>query len=174
MEWALGRTLWAPGTERALGRTLWAPGTERALGRTLWAHGLERTLWANGTERDLERTLWAHGMERTLWANGTERDLERTLWAPGLERAPQLEERDEARAQVQRNGFLIIKENKKSNKNHPKGENRQAGRQRTVAQSNITHTGRKTTDQHRTADARRLNRETNEGDTGGATETMIS
>ncbi len=39
-----------------------------------------------------------------------------------------------------------------------------------------THTGRKTTDQHRTADTRRLDRETNEGnegDTGGATETMI-
>ncbi len=32
---------------------------------------------------------------------------------------------------------------------------------------------RKTTDQHRTADTRRINRETNEGDTGGATETMI-
>ncbi len=35
----------------------------------------------------------------------------------------------------------------------------------------------RTTDQHKTADTRRLNRETNEGnegDTGGATETMIS
>jgi len=39
------------------------------------------------------------------------------------------------------------------------------------------HTRRKTTDQHKTADTRRLNRETNEGnegDTGGATETTIS
>ncbi len=40
---------------------------------------------------------------------------------------------------------------------------------------NITHTRRKTTDQHWTTDTRRLNRETNEGNegTGGATETMI-
>ncbi len=55
----------------------------------------------------------------------------------------------------------------------------QAARQKTGAQSNITHSikdTRKTTDQHRTADTRRLNRETNEGnegDTGGDTETMI-
>ncbi len=62
----------------------------------------------------------------------------------------------------------------KMNKNHSEGE-KHAGRQRTVA-VNITHTRRKTTDQHRTTDTRRINRETNEGnegDTGGATETMI-
>ncbi len=44
-------------------------------------------------------------------------------------------------------------------------------------QSNITYTERKTIDQHRITDTKRLNRETNkgnEGDTGGATETMIS
>ncbi len=43
-------------------------------------------------------------------------------------------------------------------------------------QFNITHTRRKTMDQHRTTDTKRLNRETNEGnegDTGGASETMI-
>ncbi len=63
----------------------------------------------------------------------------------------------------------------KKNKNQPEGE-KQATRKRTVTQSNITHTGRKTTDQHRTTDTRRLNRESNEGnegDKGGATETMI-
>ncbi len=63
----------------------------------------------------------------------------------------------------------------KKNKNQPEGE-KQAARKRTVTQSNITHTGRKTTDQHRTTDTRRLNRESNEGnegDKGGATETMI-
>ncbi len=52
----------------------------------------------------------------------------------------------------------------------PEGE-KQPGRQRTAVQPTYT------TDQHRTADTRRLNRETNEGhegDTGGATETMIS
>ncbi len=69
-------------------------------------------------------------------------------------------------------------------RNHPDREKhadtqagRQAGRQRTVVQFNIAHTRRKTMDHHRTADTRRLNREThegNEGDTGGATETMIS
>ncbi len=67
---------------------------------------------------------------------------------------------------------------KQKNINHPEGE-KQAGRQKTGAQSNIKHrklTWRKTTDQHRTADTRRLYRETNEGnegDTAGATETMI-
>ncbi len=62
------------------------------------------------------------------------------------------------------------------NKKHCEGEKqagRQAGRQATVTQSSITHIGRNTMDQHRTADTRRLNRETNEGDTGVATETMI-
>ncbi len=60
------------------------------------------------------------------------------------------------------------------NKNLPEGKKKQAT---TVTQSNITHTGRKTMDQHGTTGTRRLNRETNEGnegDTGGATETMIS
>ncbi len=109
-------------------------------------------------------------MERTLWANGTERDLERTLWAPGLERAPQLE-REMRRGSGAEEWILIIKENKKSNKTTPKEKNRQAGRG--LLQSTYTH-WTKDTDQHRTADARRLNRETNEGDTGGATETMIS
>ncbi len=65
----------------------------------------------------------------------------------------------------------------KRTKNTRRGENRQAGRQRTVTQSDITHTGRKTTDQHKTTDTRRVNRETNEGndegDTVGAIETMI-
>ncbi len=73
-------------------------------------------------------------------------------------------------------GLFNNKINKKFTKTSPKGKNRQAGRQATVTQSNITHTERKTTDQHRTIDTRRLNRETNEGnegDTGGATETMI-
>ncbi len=52
--------------------------------------------------------------------------------------------------------------NDKMYKNLPEGE-KQAGMQRTGTQSNITHTGRKTTDQHTTADTRTLNRETNEG-----------
>ncbi len=66
------------------------------------------------------------------------------------------------------------------NKNHPEGEKqagRQAGRQRTAVRADITHTRRKTTDQHRTEDTWRINRETNkegnEGDTGGATETIM-
>ncbi len=62
-----------------------------------------------------------------------------------------------------------------NNKNHPEGE-KQAGRKKTGAQSNMKLTWRKITDQHRTADTRRLYRETNEGnegDTAGATETMI-
>ncbi len=69
---------------------------------------------------------------------------------------------------------------KQKNKNHPEGEKKQAGRQKTGAQSNMTQYIKdtwKTTDQHKTADTRRLNSETNEGneeDTGGATETMIS
>ncbi len=45
---------------------------------------------------------------------------------------------------------------------------------RALCTVNITNTQCKTMDQHRTADTRRLNRETNKGDTGGATETMIS
>ncbi len=66
----------------------------------------------------------------------------------------------------------------KNKKNHPEGE-KQAGRQKTGTQSNMTHitlNTLKTMDQHRTADTRRLYRETNEdneGDTAGATETMI-
>ncbi len=78
------------------------------------------------------------------------------------------DETHEARTQVLENGsFLIIKWNK--------NEQKQAGRQRTVA-VNITHTRQKTKDQHRSTDTRRINRETNEGnegDTGGATETVI-
>ncbi len=69
-----------------------------------------------------------------------------------------------------------------NNKNHPEGEKqagRQAGRQKTGAQSTWNSHDEdtwKTTDQHRTADTRRLYRDTNEGndgDTAGATETMI-
>ncbi len=66
---------------------------------------------------------------------------------------------------------------KQKNINHPEGE-KQAGRQKTGTQStsySVKDT-RKTTDQHRTADTRRLYRETNEGnegDTAEATETMI-
>ncbi len=66
-----------------------------------------------------------------------------------------------------------------NNKNYPEGE-KQASRQKTGAQSNMKHSHDvdtwKTTDQHRTAETRRLYRETNEGnegDTAGATETMI-
>ncbi len=43
---------------------------------------------------------------------------------------------------------------KKNNKSHPEGE-KKAARQKTGTQSNITHIGRKTTDQHRTTDTRR-------------------
>ncbi len=61
------------------------------------------------------------------------------------------------------------------NKNHPRGKNRQ-GRQRAAVQADITHT-MKTTDQHRTTDTWRLNKETNEegneGDTGGPAETIM-
>ncbi len=61
-------------------------------------------------------------------------------------------------------------------KSHPEGwggggGDRQSGRG--LLHSQTSHT-RKTTDQHRTTDTRMLNRETNEGNTGGATETMIS
>ncbi len=78
---------------------------------------------------------------------------------------------------MQRNQ-VFNKNETKMNKNHPEGK-KQADRQKTGAQSNITLSNkdtRKTTDQHRTADTRRLYRETNEGNegyTGGATETMI-
>ncbi len=67
--------------------------------------------------------------------------------------------------------FLIIKQYEQK---PPRGG--KTGRQRTAVQSTL-HARHKTTDQHRTADTRRLNRETNEGnegDTGGANETMIS
>ncbi len=81
------------------------------------------------------------------------------------------EERNEARTQTHENELL---KNKNKQKPAQKGKNRrQAGDCCTV---NITHTQRKTMDQHRTTDTRRLNRDTNEGnkgDTGGATETMI-
>ncbi len=62
-----------------------------------------------------------------------------------------------------------------TNKNHSEGE-KQAGRG-TAVQADITHTRQKTKDQHRTTDTSRINRETNqegnEGDTGGATETIM-
>ncbi len=47
------------------------------------------------------------------------------------------------------------------NKNHPEGE-KQTGRQRTAVRADITHTRRKTTDQHRTEDTWGINGETNE------------
>ncbi len=59
------------------------------------------------------------------------------------------------------------------NKKTPEGE-KQTGRELCTLHIHIQH---KTMDQHKTADTRRLNRETNEGnkgDTVGATETMIS
>ncbi len=64
-----------------------------------------------------------------------------------------------------------------NNKNHPEGE-KQAGRRLEHSQTFNSHDmdTRKTTDQHSTVDTRRLYRETNEGnegDTAGATETMI-
>ncbi len=68
---------------------------------------------------------------------------------------------------------------KRKQEEPPRGGKKQGGSQKTGAQSNMAHSikdTRMTTDQHRTADTRRLNRETNEGDeadTGGATETMI-
>ncbi len=80
---------------------------------------------------------------------------------------------------MQRNlGFLITKLNKRT-KTTPKGKNKQAGRRLEHSQTFNSHDmdTRKTTDQNRTADTRRLYRETNEGnegDTAGATETMIS
>ncbi len=63
-------------------------------------------------------------------------------------------------------------------KTTPKGKNKQAGRRLEHSQTFNSHDMDtwKTTDQHRTADTRRLYRETNEGnegDTAGATETMI-
>ncbi len=72
---------------------------------------------------------------------------------------------------------LITKLNKRT-KTTPKGKNKQAGRRLEHSQTFNSHDmdTRKTTDQHRTADTRRLYRETNEGnegDTAGATETMI-
>ncbi len=68
--------------------------------------------------------------------------------------------------------LLIIKLNKYEQKPPEGGK---TSRQRTAVQADITHTHThtrpKTTDQHRTADNRIINRETNEaeGDTGGAT-----
>ncbi len=80
------------------------------------------------------------------------------------------EEREMRRGLRCRRMGLFNSKIKQINKNHPEGE-KQAGRQRTVAVT-ITHTH--TTNQHKTADTRRLNREINKGDTSGATETMIS
>ncbi len=84
-------------------------------------------------------------LEWTLWAPRPKR----TAWAPGTERALE--------RTLWAGGW--------------------AGREAENCSTINIHTRRKTTDQHRTADTRRLNRETNEGnegDTGGATETMIS
>ncbi len=75
-----------------------------------------------------------------------------------------------ARTQMHENVFFNNKIKQSSTTTSLKGKNRQAGNCCAV---NITHT-RKTTDQHKTADFRRINRETNKGDTGGATETMIN
>ncbi len=66
----------------------------------------------------------------------------------------------------------VNNEIKQRKKTTPKGE-KQTGRE--LSALNI-HTRRKPTDQHRSTDTRRINRETNEGndrDTGGTTETMI-
>ncbi len=77
--------------------------------------------------------------------------------------------------------IIVIFNNKtkqRTTKTTPKGKNKQAGRRLEHSQTFNSHDmdTRKTTDQHRTADTRRLYRETNEGnegDTAGATETMI-
>ncbi len=80
---------------------------------------------------------------------------------------------------MQRNGSFNNNIKQRRTKTTPKGKNKQAGRRLEHSQtqnSHVTYDTRKTTDQHRTADTRRLYRETNEGnegDTAGATETMI-
>ncbi len=75
---------------------------------------------------------------------------------------------------MQGNRVLITKYNIEKQKPPRRGK---TGRQaENCGAVNITHKRRKTTDQHRTTDTRRLNRETNEGsegNTGGASETMI-
>ncbi len=63
-----------------------------------------------------------------------------------------------------------IEQDEKKNTQRGEKKNRQPENCSTI---NI-HTRHKTMDQPRTADTRRLNRETKVGDTGGATETMIS
>ncbi len=84
-----------------------------------------------------------------------------------------------SRTQVQRTSGFFNNKTKQRTKTTPKGKNKQAGRRLEHSQTWNTHTTldtRKTTDQHRTADTRRLYKETNEGnegDTAGATETMI-
>ncbi len=81
---------------------------------------------------------------------------------------------------MQRNQ-VFNKNETKMKKKHPEGEktSRQAEDWCTVKHVTLytlyNSITRKTTDQHRTADSRRINRETNEGnegDTAGATETM--
>ncbi len=74
---------------------------------------------------------------------------------------------DEVRTQIQEKCFFN-NEIKQRTKTTLKGK---TDRQSAVC---TQHTRRKTTDQHKTVDTRRLNREGNEGDTVGATETMIS
>ncbi len=79
---------------------------------------------------------------------------------------------------MQRNQ-VFNKNETKMGKKHPEWEqtSRQAEDWCTVKHVTLYNSiTRKTTDQHRTADTRRINRETNEGnegDTAGATETMI-
>jgi len=78
---------------------------------------------------------------------------------------------DEARTQMQET-CLFNNEIKQRTKTTRRGK--QTGRE--LCTLNMP-TRLKTTNQHKTADTRRLNWETNEGnvgDTGGATETMIS
>ncbi len=81
------------------------------------------------------------------------------------------------RDEVEENVIFNNKIKQRRTKTTPKGKNKQAEDWSTVKhETHMTLDTRKTTDQHRTADTRRLYRETNEGnegDTAGATETMI-
>ena len=77
---------------------------------------------------------------------------------------------------MQRLDLLIIKLNKTKNKNHPEGE-KQADRQKTGAQSNVKYSHnirqRISTGLQTQGELYRETNEGNEGDTAGATETMI-
>ncbi len=81
-----------------------------------------------------------------------------------------------SRTQMQRLSGFFNNKIKQRTKTTPKGKNKQAYRRLEHSQTSNSHDMDtwKTTDQHRTADTRRLYRETNEGDTAGATETMIT